>query len=260
MEQSQKLPKRRIKRGWMNLKISHIFSDNASTKTLYLVDNEEGGCQFDYLPGQYITIRFDSLTPKPIVRSYTLSSSPCQQNFIALTVREVEDPFVSRFLCQTCKEGDVLRARGPIGKFVFNPKTDHPHLVMVAGGSGVTPFISIMREYSEKLGQEGAPEKMTLFVTFRSDQDLMCWKDIKELRDKANIKIIVTLSRQEKLPEEDLFIKGRVTPEVIENHLENCYEQRTYMSCGPEALMEMVTKHLREKGVEEKHIKLESFD
>ena len=62
------LAQRRIKRGWMNLKVAKIKDENHNTKTLILTDKEEGGCQFDYSPGQYLTFRFDEIKEKPIVR------------------------------------------------------------------------------------------------------------------------------------------------------------------------------------------------
>ena len=74
---------RRIKRGWMNLKVSRVTQESPDTKTYYLIDAEDGGRQFDYIPGQYLTFRFDHIGPKPIVRSYTMSSSPNQKEEVA---------------------------------------------------------------------------------------------------------------------------------------------------------------------------------
>ena len=259
-DQKKSLPKRRVKRGWMGLKISRIFSDNPSTKTLYFEDEEDGGCQFDYKPGQYLTFRFDSVCKKPVVRSYTMSSSPCQKGFVAVTVREVEDPFISRFLCQDSQVGDVLRARGPIGRFGFDSEKDHSHLVMIAGGSGVTPFVSIMREYASSLGEKTSPLKMTLFVTFRSKKELMCWEALESLKAIKGIDLVVTLSRQKDFEENDFFQKGRVSTELLEKHFEGNYSNKTFMTCGPDAMMKSMASHLEAKGVEKEHIKLESFD
>lgn len=259
-EQILELKKRRIKRGWMRLKIQRIFSDNEGTKTLYFVDEEEGNCAFDYLPGQYLTFRFDSLAEKPIVRSYTMSSSPCQKEAIAVTVREVEDPFVSRYLCRECQVGDVLRARGPIGRFVFDPKKDHSHLVMVAGGSGVTPFVSIMREHAKTLGELGSPKRMTLFVTFRSLNELMCWEALETLRHVEGVNLVVSLSREKSLLEDSCFFPGRMSLTLLDQQLGGDYSDTTFMTCGPEALMSSTVKHLKAQGVREEQIKLESFD
>ena len=61
-----------------------------------------------------------------------MSSSPIEKENIAVTVKEVENGFVSSYLCKDVKEQQILRARGPIGKFCYDPKQDNPHLVMVA--------------------------------------------------------------------------------------------------------------------------------
>ena len=256
---SDVVKKRRVKRGWMKLRVTKIEEDNPSTKTLHLVNEEEDNCAFDYIPGQYLTFRFDSLSEKPVVRSYTMSSSPCQTEAVAVTVREVEDPFISKHLCREVKEGDTLKARGPIGRFVYEPKKDHDHLVMVAGGSGVTPFVSIMREYSPHLGNDGFPRRMTLFVTFRSDDELMCWEDLEKIKSAEGCDVIVTLSRQETMPSSD-FVKGRVNEALLEEKLEGNYHDKTYMTCGPDGLMNMVKEFLPKHGVASEHIKFESFD
>src|SRR4051794_38726778 len=83
-------PARRIKRGWMNLRVDRIVDETWDTRTFYLVDADEGGRAFDYTAGQYLTFRFDEVAEKPIVRSYTMSSSPNQDGFSAFTVKRVE--------------------------------------------------------------------------------------------------------------------------------------------------------------------------
>ena len=72
--------------------------------------------------------------------------------------------------------------------------------------------------------------------------------------------MITTLSRQEKIQEGTTFIRGRVNESLMDKVLEGSYENKTFMTCGPTALMNMVVKHLTSNGVEEKHIKQESFE
>lgn len=252
-------PSRRIKRGWMNLKIERIIDECHDTKTLIFVDADEGGRQFDYVAGQYITFRFDDVSEKPVVRSYTMSSSPREKDFIAVTVKEVEDPFISKVLVRDTKVGQILRGRGPIGKFVYEPEKDEKHLVMIAGGSGVTPFISIMREYCDQLGKPGAPEKMTLLVSYRSRNDLILWEtsqQINEFRAKG-AQIITTLSREDATSEG--FWKGRIDPGMIERLLEGDFKGKTFMTCGPEAIMNTAVETAKLHGVPESQIKTESF-
>ncbi len=251
-------PTRRIKRGWMNLRVERIVDETWDTKTLYMVDAEEGGRPFDYVAAQYLTFRFDDIEAKPIVRSYTMSSSPCEAEYSAFTVKRVEGGRVSNWLCDAVKVGTILRARGPIGKFVYDHAHDSKHLVMVAGGSGVTPFVSILREYAPRLGSPGAPDSMTLLVSYRSLQDLICWKELQEARAFAKVNVHTTLSREDAT--QDGFWKGRVDDVLLERAIDGTYEKGTFMSCGPQAIMDMTVAHLKARGVADHRIKLESFE
>ncbi len=249
---------RRVKRGWMNLRVDQIIHETPDTDTFVMTDAEEGGRVFDYIAGQYLTFRFDNVDAKPLVRSYTMSSSPCQVPFCAVTVKRVDGGKISNWLCDHVKVGDVLRARGPIGKFVYDPAIDKKHLVMVAGGSGVTPFVSILREYAHHLGKDGAPEKMTLVVSHRSKTDIICAADLAPLEKIKGVSIITTLSR-ENLTNEG-FWHGRLDDDKLACALAGTYGHATYMSCGPKAIMDLTVSHLQKAGVPEGDIKLESFE
>ncbi len=250
-------PIRRIKRGWMNLKIIQIKEEAHDTKTLIFEDADEGGRAFDYLPGQYLTFRFDNLAPKPIVRSYTMSSSPCQPN-IEVTVKIVDNGLVSRYLCEKTQVGDVLVARGAMGGFVFRPEKDNSHLVFIAGGSGVTPFVSMIREYAPSLGKEGFPKTMTLLVSYRTREDIICWSTLREANYFNNTNVLVSLSREK--VEEDGFFFGRISKDMLDKALNGDYKDKTYMICGPENLMSFAITTLKDSGVPDQHIKTESFE
>jgi len=167
-----KLEKR--KRGWMGLRVSQLVSDTHDTVRIHLEDAEDGGRQFDYHAGQYLTFRFDNLSEKPVVRSYTLSSSPDQTKDIAFTVKEVSDGFVSKHLVRDLKVGDTLKARGPIGKFCFDDDIHLTNRFMIAAGSGVTPFLSMIRSAVAR----GFAGKIGLLVAYKSDQDLIGWDEL----------------------------------------------------------------------------------
>ena len=253
-----KAPGRRVKRGWMNLKVDRVIHDTWDTDTFILVDADEGGRPFDYVAGQYLTFRFDDIEEKPLVRSYTMSSSPCQDGFSAFTVKRVEGGKISNWLCDTVKPGTILRARGPIGKFCWDAAHDNGHLIMVAGGSGVTPFVSILREYADRLGKDHAPEKMTLLVSYRSKKDLILWPDLEELKKLPGVQVFTTLSREN--AEVEGFWHGRITDEHLARAIGADYHHATFMTCGPEAIMNHTVAHLKAKAVDDAHVKTESFE
>ena len=250
---------RRVKRGWMNLRVDKVIIETPDTKTFVLVDADEGGRPWDYWAGQYLTFRFDGIEEKPIVRSYTMSSSANQDDICAFTVKRVDRGVVSNWLCDNVKVGDVLRARGPIGRFIYEPEKDCEHLVMVAAGSGVTPFVSIMREYCAKLGAAGSPKKMSLLVSYRSREDVILANDLQAFSNRAGCRVVVTLSRDPLAPA-SLFYQGRITSDMILELVNNDFTNSTFMSCGPKAIMDLTGEVARSKGVPDAQIKNESFD
>jgi ferredoxin-NADP reductase len=242
----------------MNLKVERIVRETHDTATLFMVDADEGGRPFDFTAGQYLTFRFDDLAAKPIVRSYTMSSSPRQMDFVAVTVKKVDHGLVSHWLCDQVTEGMVLRARGPIGRFCFEPDKDAPHVFMVAGGSGVTPFVSMMREYAGGLGEPHAPQKMTLVVSYRSTADLILWNDLVLLNKTPGMRVVTTLSREH--AEDRGFWYGRLTEDLLAKAIGGDYTGTTFMTCGPQAIMDLTVAHVKGRGVEDGSIKLESFE
>ncbi len=254
MERAQ-TPARRIKRGWMNLLVTRIIQETSDCRTLIFVDNEEQNCPFDYIAGQYLTFRFDDLSAKPVVRSYTMSSSPNQENFIAVTVKEVENGFISKHLCRDVKPGDILRARGPIGKFTYFPQTDPKHLVMIGAGSGVTPFLSMLRQFSPHLGKMGYPDKMTLLASFRSSQDIICSQELKSYEKHPNIKIEQTLSREKTQG----FRHGRISGTMLAEVIANDFHGKVFLTCGPVAMMDEITQKVLSHAVDPTFMRMESF-
>lgn len=249
----------RIKRGWMNLQIVKISTETHDTKTLYLVDQEMGGRAFDYRAGQYLTFRFDALAAKPLVRSYTIASSPCEADYITITVKVLDKGIVSNFLCHGLKAGDILRARGPIGRFCYFPEKDQKHLAMVAAGSGVTPFVSIMREYYQRLGASDAPQKMTLLVSYRSTEDLISWPELTTMQKHPGIRIITTLSREKS--EDKGFLFGRINNQMLtEVFNKDDLAHTTFMTCGPQEMMDSTCQFLNDHKVPSDQIKVESYE
>lgn len=248
----------RRKKGWMNLRVQEVIHETHDTDTFVLVDADEGARAFDYFAGQYLTFRFDDIADKPLVRSYTMSSSPCQADFAAFTVKRVHNGLVSNWLLDNIKVGSVLKARGPIGRFIYEGDKDQKHLFMVGAGSGVTPFVSIAREYASRLGQAGAPSRMTLLVSYRSRQDLILWPDLTALRRVPGIEVITTLSRED-VPE-DGYWYGRIDEAMLAKAIKGSYQGTTFMTCGPVDMMNLVVRHAKSNGTPEAAIKLESFE
>ncbi len=245
---------KRVKRGWMKLRVVAIVSETHDTRTFQMVDAEVGGCQFDYHAGQYLTFRFDHFEGRAIARSYTISSSPCQQDFVSITVKRTVGGVVSNWLYDNLHEGAVLRARGALGRFCYDIDRDHPHLFMVAAGSGVTPFLSIIRQFMPS-DARGAPQEMSLLVSYRTRRDLIGWQELQAFAKAAHFHLHLTLTGER----DRRFLHGRINAALLNTVLAGRIAGKTFMLCGPEAMMQIVTAALLDAGVDAEQIRTESF-
>jgi len=128
------------------LKVTDIVEETPSAKTFRLVPTDGGLPPFQ--AGQYICV-YCEIGGVRTGRPYSLSSPPNQRGHYDITVKAVEDGFVSTFLLEGVRRGDTLETSGPEGHFHYNPILHDRAMVLLAGGSGVTPFMSMIREALE---------------------------------------------------------------------------------------------------------------
>ena len=130
----------------LKLVVSAVFDTGKNAKTLRL--SSKNGYLPPFEAGQYINI-FTEIDGVRTSRPYSISSSPRQRAFYDITVARTEGGFVSDYLLDKVKLGDEFSANGPAGVFRFQPVFHKKHSVFLAGGSGITPFMSMLREILE---------------------------------------------------------------------------------------------------------------
>src|SRR6478735_1649091 len=117
-----------------------LQDETATARTITLEAPDWPG----HLPGQHVDVRLTALDGYTATRSYSVSA-PEQDDHVELTVQRVPDGEVSGFLADGLAVGDAVRLRGPIGGwFVWDPASTGP-VLLVAGGSGVVPLMSMIR-------------------------------------------------------------------------------------------------------------------
>ncbi len=237
------------KAGWIPLRVTSIHQDTWDTKTYKFVDHEDACVPFDYRAGQYLTFRFDDIEARPVVRSYSLSSAPSEPE-LAVTIKRVDKGLVSNYICDRLQVGDVLRARGPIGKFVLKPEENFHEVIFIAAGSGVTPFLGMLKE-----GVHDKSRSFKLLVSYRTAQDIIAKEICEELKAHANIQIQMTLTRDQH-PE---AWYGRISEGHVCRLVDGDFSQKTFYLCGPDQMMEDVRWFLGIQGVPKEHILYESF-
>lgn len=209
------------------------------------------GSMLQARPGQFLT--FDWLLDgQRLRRSFTVSSSPMQTGLVEITVKTTPQGCVSRFLNERATLGLTVEARGPFGRFHFD-ETIHKRIVLFAGGSGITPMMSMLR-YIEDLGLD---TEVTLFYSVRTRQDIIFGADLELLEERlSRLKRIMVLTKADDRWGGE---KGRISSDLVRKHLDDL-SGRTYFLCGPQLFMQHVKGILLASSVAAEHILEERFD
>lgn len=235
----------------MQLRITHISQQTPSSKTYHL--QRLDGQLPPYRPGQYINIFFDVdgvLTSRP----YSIASPPGHQT-LEISVRDKPDGFVAPYILNELKVGDELETTGPEGHFYYEPLTDGKDLVFLAGGSGITPFMSMLRDFLDGKTKQPIP-KIKLLYGSRLADDIIYEKELTRLANEhANFELISIIS--EPPPDFD-GIHGFLNANMIANHIPDL-EGKTFYICGPNAMYDLCLGALIKLGIPRHKIKHELY-
>ena len=127
------------------LRVERVVRETADAVTLVLGD--PAGAPITFLPGQFFTVLV-TVNGQQLRRAYSASCAPGAEgpSRVTLTIKRVPGGQVSNFLNDPCVQGQSLEVLGPSGTFTPEPTDGRPrHLVLLAGGSGITPLMSIVR-------------------------------------------------------------------------------------------------------------------
>jgi ferredoxin-NADP reductase len=201
-------------------------------------------------PGQFMSFDW-TIDGQQVRRSYSICSSPVQARYIEITPKRVPDGYVSRFLNDVAKPRLVVRARGPLGKFFFD-ESKHRRVVFIAGGSGITPMMAMLR-YVDDLC---IPAHVTLIYCSRSQEDIIFRRELEAFGGRIpNFHYVPVLSEPSG---EWIGWKGRLRHEIVEAEIDRPADS-TFFLCGPPAFMDHVHGLLKDIGVQRSQILQESF-
>lgn len=233
----------------LNLRVSEIINETPSAKTLRLVSPER--ILPPFLAGQYIAL-FLEIKGIRTSRPYSISSPPNQAGYYDLTVRRVEEGLVSNFLLDEVQRGDLLQSSGPEGHFYYNPLFHDKTMVCLAGGSGITPFMSIIREIVEC----GLDREMVLFYGNRDLREAVFHHLLLDLSERfSHIHYIPVI---ENPPEGYQGRVGLISAELIKNTLDGL-EDKTFYLCGPQAMYDFCIPELERLGIPGRKIRKEVY-
>lgn len=172
------------------LRVSDIKDLSWDTKLYRLISTNPKKLLAPFRAGQYLglTVEIDGVRTS---RPYSLVSSPNNLAYYELGIKKKEGGFVSPYIYENLKIGDILEATGPLGEFYYNPLFHGKNLVFIAGGCGIAPFISMLRNFTEK----ALPINIWIIFGCLTEQDILFQEELEDIQTRReNIKIKILLS------------------------------------------------------------------
>lgn len=239
----------RLHPGQLHLRLVEVREETPSTRTLRLVSAD------GYLPpfqaGQYINL-FLEINGVRTSRPYSIASPPNQTGYYELTVRRVDDGFVSPYLVDETRPGQLFVSSSPTGNFVYNPIIHGRDLVFLAGGSGITPFAGMIREIT----QRGLDRTIQLIYGCRDPEDIIFKDEWDALAQSyPNFKVSYVISDP---PAGYIGRCGFITASLIEDII-GTMEGKTFYICGPEAMYTFCREELARAGLPRRRVRTEVF-
>lgn len=235
------------------LRIAAVIQETPSTKTFVLESPEGGPPGLDYRAGQHLTLVMD-VDGRTERRCYSFSSSPASTDLPSITVKRMPDGLVSRHLHERLQQGDTIDVTEPAGDFTLetDPAASR-HFVMVAGGVGITPLISI----AETVLRREPGSRVTLLCGNRDAQQVIFGERLDSLAAQFGHRLELQHALDD-APDGWRGLRGALDGQLL-LHAHGSCDADAYFVCGPEPMMQSVCTALESAGVPRGRIRTERF-
>lgn len=240
------------------VKVAEVIERAPDCKSFVLVpDTEKGTTALAYFSaGKYLTV-FEQIDGMKITRAYSLSSRPSDSldGKYMLTIKRVDGGLMSNYILDNWTVGTEVTVSAPEGHFDYQPLRDAKKVICLAGGSGITPFVSMAGAIVD--GDEDF--ELTLLYGSRNKDAVLFYDELSELANKTDkVKVIHVFSDKDADVSGDGFEKGFITAELIKKYAPN-NEPYSVFICGPQAMYDFLDKELEKLNLERKYIRHEMF-
>jgi ring-1,2-phenylacetyl-CoA epoxidase subunit PaaE len=237
------------------LAISEIKKETSDCVSIVFNIPSELKSNYTFIAGQYVNLKL-TLDGKEIRRAYSICSSP-EENELRIAVKAVKNGLFSQFANAKLKVGDVLEVGKPEGNFTFEPQLDRQkNYAGFVSGSGITPVLSIIKNVLKS-------EPKSSFVLVygnKTVKDTIFHEALHDLQLHYTGRLFVHgIYSQENVTGATF---GRIDESVVNFILKNKYshlEFEKFYLCGPEDMINGVSKVLKAQNISEKSIKYELF-
>ena len=226
-------------------KVANIKQEPNSTKTFDLIPYKG---KIDFLPGQWIDL-FVSLNGREQVAGYSITSTPCNTEFISLAVKNTGDDQVTQYIHQSMVEGDTV-SFSTGGTCVYTP--EQGNAILIAGGIGITPLVSIFRYIGEATNH-----RATIVHSVSSSEELLFTRELENicLLKPDQLSYAYTISSGSHHSTKGF--SGRISVEMLDQLGVSSFN--IAFVCGPDSFVDSLSAQLQKIGFNKGQIKSETW-
>lgn len=243
----------------------HRRVDEADGITSFYLRPYDGKPVPRFLPGQHLTFRLQIPGhAKPVVRCYSLSDAPIHENQYRVSIKRLGAPpgshgipngLGSCFFHDMLEVDRIVDVKAPGGNFYLD-MTDRRPAVLIAGGIGLTPMLSMLNTVAHTNSQR----EVWLFYALIDRRQHVMSEHLKRLaREHQNINVVICYSEPTRncVKGRDFHYRGRVNLRLLQGLLPS--RDCQFYICGPPPMQDGVIKDLAHWGVPDRDVRYESF-
>ena len=208
----------------------------------------QDGSTLGFDPGMFIMLHYKNpQTGEEIGRAFSLASRP-DDTELEFAISMIHGKFTSKL--DDAKIGDVYYVTGPYGQFKYTPD-ENKKVLFVAGGTGLAPFLSMLR----LIGEKKYDTDVELIYSIRHPGEIIRKQELEDYKSSMHFNYLVTVTRQE--TDEDRLWQGEhghIDSQMIGRHILDTPERTCYI-CGPLKFTKAIEAALISLGVDKKNIK-----
>jgi ferredoxin-NADP reductase len=234
---------------WQTGRVQAIVAETNRVKSIILQPANWSG----HWPGQHVDIRLTADDGYQAERSYSIASPP-EEKLLTLTVERVEDGEVSSYLLDELQVGDALEFRGPVGRHFIWSQTRGGPICLVAGGTGITPLMAMLRHRRRSLAHIPA----SLIYSARSLADVVYRDELATMaHGDRDLRLVYALTREH--PSDWNGHRGRVNEALLAENSFTREQNPMFFICGPTGFVEGISSMLVKLGFDPLAVRTERF-
>jgi len=225
------------------LRVAEVRAETGDACSVVFDPTPEQAEHLSYQPGQFLTVRVPSDWCGSVARCYSLSSSPYTDSRPQVTVKRTQDGYASHWICDNLAAGSEMEILPPSG--IFTPQSFENDLLLLAGGSGITPVMSIV-----KSALAHGTGTITLLYANRDESSVIFATELRELAAAHPDRFVVIHWLES--------VQGLPSRQQLQ-HMLAPFTDREAFICGPSPFMKACSSALKTLDVPRNRIHREKF-